>query len=164
MTFGPDEDKGARITDLEEYKKHLDYFQGQGYDEIDTARVYVGGKQEAWTRNAGWRQRGLKIATKWYPNAEEGHQPEVIEAKIALSLKELDTDSVDIFYLHAADRNRTFAPTLQAVDKLHKAGKFKTFALSNFTAAEVAEVQMTCKYNNWVRPTLYQGVSRWHPA
>lgn len=41
---------------------------------------------------------------------------------------------------------------------MHKAGKFVTFALSNFTSFEVAEIVLTCKYNNWVRPTLYQGM------
>ncbi len=44
------------------------------------------------------------------------------------------------------------------MDKLHKAGKFKQLGLSNFTAFEVAEVVMTCKYNGWVRPTIYQGM------
>lgn len=44
------------------------------------------------------------------------------------------------------------------MDKLHKAGKFVRFGISNFTAFEVAEVVMTCKYNNWVRPTIYQGM------
>lgn len=29
--------------------------------------------------------------------------------------------------------------------------------LSNFAAYEVAEIVMTCHYNNWVRPTIYQG-------
>lgn len=48
--------------------------------------------------------------------------------------------------------------TLEALDKLHKAGKFVRLGISNFTAFEVAEVVMTCKYNNWVRPTIYQGM------
>ncbi len=39
MTFGPDAEKGGRITSLDEYKRHLDHFQAQGYNEIDTARV-----------------------------------------------------------------------------------------------------------------------------
>ena len=67
MTFGPDPDKGARVTSLDDYNKCLDYFQSQGYNEIDTARVYVGGKQEAWSREAHWKERGLTLATKWYP-------------------------------------------------------------------------------------------------
>lgn len=37
-------------------------------------------------------------------------------------------------------------------------GKFVQLGLSNFTAFEVAEVVMTCKYNNFVRPTIYQGM------
>jgi aflatoxin B1 aldehyde reductase len=65
---------------------------------------------------------------------------------------------VDIFYLHAPDRNVPFAETLEACDKLHKEGKFVQLGLSNFTAFEVAEIVMTCKYNNWVRPTIYQGM------
>lgn len=43
------------------------------------------------------------------------------------------------------------------MDKLHKAGKFVRLGVSNFTAFEVAEIVMTCKYNGWVRPTVYQG-------
>lgn len=45
---------------------------------------------------------------------------------------------MDIYYLHAADRSTPFKETLKAMDDLYKEGKFKTFALSNFTAAEVS--------------------------
>lgn len=44
------------------------------------------------------------------------------------------------------------------MDKLHKAGKFVRLGISNFTAFEVAEVVSLCKYNNWVRPTVFQGM------
>ena len=56
------------------------------------------------------------------------------------------------------DRATPFAETLSALDKLHKAGKFVNLGLSNFTAFEVAEIVMTCKYNGWVRPTVYQAM------
>lgn len=65
---------------------------------------------------------------------------------------------MDIFYLHAADRSVPFTETLKKLDELHKQGKFVNLGLSNFTAFEVAEVVMHCKYNNWVRPTIYQGM------
>lgn len=74
------------------------------------------------------------------------------------SLVALQTTSVPIFYLHAADRSVPFVETLEAVNELHKQGKFETFALSNFTAFEVAEVVVTCKERGWVRPTLYQAM------
>ena len=63
-----------------------------------------------------------------------------------------------LLYLHRPDRGTPFVETLEAIDKLHKAGKFVKFGISNFTAYEVAEVVMTCKYNGWVRPTVYQGM------
>lgn len=158
MTFGPDPEAGARITSLADYNTFLDHFQAAGYNEVDTARSYIGGKQEAFTREAHWRDRGLTIATKVYPNTPGKHSPEVLTEQVNTSLKELGTDCVDIFYLHAADRSVPFAETLEAVDKLHKQGKFVQLGLSNFTAFEVAEVVMHCKYNNWVRPTIYQGM------
>ncbi|RFU33357.1 hypothetical protein B7463_g3011, partial [Scytalidium lignicola] len=158
MTFGPDPESGARITSLDEYNKILDKFQAEGYNEVDTARIYVGGKQEAFTRDAKWKDRGLTIATKLFSRDPGTHKPEAVVAGLETSLKELGTDCVDIFYLHAPDRSVPFAETLEAVDKLHKQGKFVQFGLSNFTAFEVAEIVMTCKYNNWVRPTIYQAM------
>ncbi|KAI2621299.1 aflatoxin B1 aldehyde reductase member 2 [Xylaria nigripes] len=159
MTFGPDASTGTRITDLAEFNRCLDRFQERGYNEVDTARIYAGRGQEAFTRQAGWMERGLTLATKFlYPNAPGDSKPEVVTESLATSLKELGTDCVDICYLHAADRTTPFHETLEAVDKLHKAGKFVRFGISNFTAAEVAEIVMICKYNNWVRPTIYQAM------
>jgi aflatoxin B1 aldehyde reductase len=60
--------------------------------------------------------------------------------------------------LHASDRRVPFTETLEAVNELHKKGKFVELGLSNFTAYEVAEVVMTCKANGWVRPTVYQAM------
>lgn len=158
MTFGPDEEAGARITSLDEYNKCLDYFQRQGYNEIDTARVYIAGKQEAFTAAAHWKERGLTIATKWYPRQPGAHKPAVLKEQVNISLKELQTDCVDIFYLHAADRSVPFEETLEAVNELHKEGKFVQLGLSNYTAFEVAEIVITCKERGWVRPSIYQGM------
>ncbi|PKS07728.1 hypothetical protein jhhlp_006336 [Lomentospora prolificans] len=159
MTFGPDTETGARITDIGEFNNVLDYFQSRGYNEVDTARMYVGKKQEAFTREAKWKERGLTLATKViYPSEPAGNAPDKVLESVEASLKDLGTDTLDILYLHAADRETPFAQTLEAIDKLHKAGKFVKFALSNFTSFEVAEIVLTCKYNNWVRPTLYQGM------
>ncbi|KAL8825823.1 MAG: hypothetical protein Q9170_007645 [Blastenia crenularia] len=158
MTFGPDESNGARINSLDDYNRCLDHFQREGYSEIDTARTYVGGKQEAFTREAHWKKRGLMLATKCYPSKPGIHKPAVLKEQFTTSLAELGTDCVDIFYLHAADRSVPFAETLEAVNQLHKDGKFVQLGLSNYTAFEVAEVVMTCKANGWVRPTIYQGM------
>ncbi|KFX88033.1 hypothetical protein V490_07877 [Pseudogymnoascus sp. VKM F-3557] len=158
LTFGPDPTGGARITSLPEFTKVLDVYQSRGYYEVDTARSYGNGTQEAFTRAAGWKERGLTLATKSLPEAPLGHSAENLPGKVEESLRELGTDCVDIFYLHVADRSVPFAETLAAVDKLHKAGKFLRFGISNFAAFEVAEIVMICKNNGWVRPTIYQGM------
>lgn len=100
----------------------------------------------------------MTLATKVYPHEPGIHKAERLTENLEKSLAELQTDTVDIFYLHAADRSVPFAETLEAVDKLHKQGKFVQLGLSNFTAFEVAEVVLTCKANGWVRPTIYQGM------
>ena len=158
MTFGPDEAAGARVTSLDDYNKCLDYFQQQGYDEVDTARTYIGGKQEAFSAAAHWKERGLTLATKVYPSEPGAHKPATLRKHFETSLKELGTDCVDILYLHAADRSVPFAETLEECNKLHKEGKFVRLGLSNFTAFEVAEVVITCKERGWVRPSIYQGM------
>ena len=159
MTFGPEEaTREARITPLDEYNRWLDYFQQQGYNEVDSAGMYVGGRQEAWSREARWKERGLTMATKCYPRAPISHKPAVIREQLETSLKELGTECVDIFYLHAADRAVPSEETLEAVNQFHKEGKFVQLGLSNFTAFEVAEVIITCKANGWVRPSIYQGM------
>lgn len=111
---------GARITELETFNDILDTLQSKGYNEIDTARMYVGGKQERFTQEANWKKRGLSIATKVWPNNPGDHSGEKLAATFETSLKELGTESVDILYLHAPDRSIPFAETLEAVDKLHK--------------------------------------------
>ena len=158
MTFGPDESQGGKITSVDDFNKYLDCFQQQGFNEVDTARIYVGGKQEAFTAQTNWKTRGLTLATKWYPKQAGEHKPDVLRANLEKSLKELGTDQVDIFYLHAPDRSVPFSETLEAVNELHKEGKFVQLGLSNYTAFEVAEIVTLCNERGWVRPTIYQAM------
>lgn len=103
MTFGADEATGARITSVPEFAKILDLYQQRGYSEVDTARVYIGGQQEAFTREAGWKERGLTLATKVkYPANPGDNTADKVAASVETSLKELGTDCVDLLYLHAA--------------------------------------------------------------
>ena len=71
------------------------------YNEIDTARTYVGGLQEAFSREARWKERGLTLATKCYPQEPGMHKAEELKKSCDKSLSELGADCVDIFYLHA---------------------------------------------------------------
>lgn len=120
--------------------------------------MYVSGKQEAWTRDAGWKERGLALATKVYPEEPGMHEPTRLRKLIATSLSELGSDSVDIFYLHAPDRSVPYEDTLEEVNKLYQEEKFKRLGLSNYAAWEVAEICTIAKERGWVRPSIYQAM------
>ena len=160
MTFGPpgSESKGGRITSLDEYNKNLDYFQQQGYNEVDTARAYIQGGQESFTKEAHWKDRGLTLATKCFPVKPGDHSAEKLRESLEKSLKELGTETVDIFYLHAPDRSTPFEDTLKAANELFKEGKFVQLGLSNFAAWEVAEIWNIANERGWVKPTIYQAM------
>lgn len=176
MTIGPDAALGARITDLNEYKKCLDYLASKGYNELDSAAVYVGGTQEGFTRDAGFKERGFRIASKIMPQGPRAHAPEKLPAAWDKSLQNLGIDCADIvsaelpysrlilcltlvqFYLHAPDRTTSYEETMECVDKMHKAGKFKQLGLSNYAAWEVAELVGICERRGFVKPTIYQGM------
>lgn len=129
-----------------------------GYNEVDTARAYVGGAQEAFTREAHWQDRGLTLATKCFPREPGDHAADKVKASLSKSLSELGASCVDIFYLHAPDRSVPFEETLAACNELHKQGKFVQLGLSNYAAWEVAEIVQICKAHNYVRPTVYQAM------
>ena len=160
MTFGPPntEAKGARITSIDTFNQCLDYMQKEGYNEVDTARAYIAGDQEAWSKEAGWQKRGLKLATKAFPTEPGKHKPDVLKGTFNKSLRELGTDCVDIFYLHAPDRSVPFEETLKACDDLFKEGKFVELGLSNYAAWEVAEIWNIANERKWVKPTIYQAM------
>ncbi|RPA93619.1 Aldo/keto reductase [Choiromyces venosus 120613-1] len=159
MTFGPNPESGARVNDLETYKSVLTHFHSRNYHELDTARTYCAGEQEAFTAAAiSGANLHFKLATKLYPNVPRTHTPESIREKVLLSLKQLGVEKVDIWYLHAPDRSIPFSVTLKAVDELYKEGRFGMLGLSNYTAFEVAEIVTLCKERGWVRPKIYQGM------
>lgn len=159
MNFGPDVNAGGRITTLDEFNKCLDLLQQRGYNEIDTARLYMDGKQEEFTAATGWKEkRDLTLATKVYPIQPGFHRREILRQQLSESLKALQTDSVDIFYLHAADRSVPFAETLEAVDEMYREGKFRRLGLSNYAAFEIAEIVTMCNERGWVRPVIYQAM------
>lgn len=105
------------------------------------------------------RKSKIKIATKVYPGySEKGFSFDGVVEQLQQSLANLKTDSVDLLYLHSPDRNYPIEETLKACDHLHKQGKFKELGVSNYAAWELAEMYYICKENNWILPTVYQGM------
>jgi aryl-alcohol dehydrogenase-like predicted oxidoreductase len=114
-----------------------------GIDHFDTADVYQRGRSE---EILGGLMRScrdeLVVATKCYFPMSDGvndrgasryHLVRAVEA----SLRRLDTDRIDIFYLHRFDDNTALDETLRAIDDLVRQGKVLYPAASNFAAWQV---------------------------
>ncbi|XP_031549469.1 aflatoxin B1 aldehyde reductase member 4-like [Actinia tenebrosa] len=127
--------------------------------EIDTAYMYGEGKTEQILGQINLiRDPKVVLATKANPWSDKGLKYERVVEQMNTSLERLQRTNVDFFYLHAPDHKTPVEESLKAVDDLHKAGKFKEFGLSNYASWQVAEVYYLCKQNNYVLPTLYQGM------
>jgi aryl-alcohol dehydrogenase-like predicted oxidoreductase len=127
----------------------LDAFVDGGFNAIDTADVYSawvpgheGGESESvigrWLK-AGGQKNGAKrdkvlILTKvaMWPK-QPGLSAANIEAAVEGSLKRLQTDYIDLYQSHQDDAETPIDETLEAFDRLVKAGKVRAVGASNFS-------------------------------
>ncbi|NWZ23073.1 ARK72 reductase, partial [Asarcornis scutulata] len=149
---------GRRVTP-EGSAPLLSAFVRRGHRLLDTAHMYAGGESERILGSllaAG--EHSVEVATKANPWEGNTLKPECVRSQLEESLRRLQRTSVELFYLHSPDHGTPVEETLRACNELHKEGKFKELGLSNYAAWEVAEICTICKYNNWVMPTVYQGM------
>ncbi|XP_029357266.1 aflatoxin B1 aldehyde reductase member 3 [Echeneis naucrates] len=144
-------------ADAEQSREMVRTFLDRGHEQLDTAFMYVDGKSEAVIGAMGL-PKTVSIATKANPWDGKTLKPESVRSQLETSLQRLQTDCVDLFYLHAPDHQNPIQDTLKACNELHKEGKFKEFGLSNYASWEVAEIVCICRHNNWITPTVYQGM------
>lgn len=67
-------------------------------------------------------------------------------------------EDVDIFYLHWPDPKTDLKQSLKRAHELWKQNKFRELGISNYSAAQVETILSICEANNFVKPTLYQGM------
>ncbi|XP_061640008.1 aflatoxin B1 aldehyde reductase member 3 [Phyllopteryx taeniolatus] len=144
-------------ADAEQSLEMAKIFLDRGHEDLDTAFMYTDGKSETIIGDMNL-PKTVRIATKANPWDGKTLKPESVRSQLETSLKRLQTDCVDLFYLHAPDHLNPIVDTLRACNELHKEGKFKEFGLSNYASWEVAEIVCLCKQNNWIAPTVYQGM------
>jgi len=151
MTFG-------RRVDEKQAEEMLQISKDFGVTQLDTAYMYAGGKTEEILGKLK-ETDNFVVATKANPWATKlGLKPSEVRRQLKESLKRMGKDTVDIFYLHAPCHKTPIMETLAEVNKLHKEGKFKELALSNYSSWQVMEIYHICNANHWVLPTIYQGM------
>jgi aryl-alcohol dehydrogenase-like predicted oxidoreductase len=125
-----------------------------GINFIDTADVYDQGHSEEFIgRTLKGKRHQVIIATKFGgamgqdPNERGGSRHHVLQA-VDNSLKRLQTDYIDLYYIHMPDTSTPIEETLYALDNLVQSGKVRYIGCSNFPAWQVNEALWTSKINH----------------
>lgn len=148
---------GIRVNSVALVGEMLDCFERHGHRSLDTSLAYGDSSCERMLGDLGAGSR-FKIAIRFHPGDYKGHEPSVLEASVTASMARLHILSADILYLAMRDYATPIESTLQKVNELYSRGHFAQFGISNFSAWEVAQVCEICISNDWVRPTVYEGL------
>ena len=155
MTFGRQVDEaGARaIVDLA--------IEG-GVNFFDTADSYSDGASEVLLGKAlKGRRRQAVVATKFFnpmgagPNDSGMSRVHIMNA-IEDSLRRLQMDYVDLYYIHHVDKETPIQEMLRAVDDLVRQGKVRYVACSNYQAWRLCEALWISDANGLARFACYQ--------
>ena len=128
----------------------LDAFIDGGFNAIDTADVYsawvpghTGGESESvigrWLKARGKRDDVLILTKVAMWPAQPGLSAANIAAAVEGSLKRLQTDHIDLYQSHQDDPATPIDETLEAYERLIKAGKVRAIGASNFTPERLAQ-------------------------
>ncbi|MFC1946272.1 aldo/keto reductase [Chloroflexota bacterium] len=125
-----------------------------GINFFDTAELYGQGLSETYVGKALKGKRSeVIIATKTGhpvvtgPNVQGGSRHYILKS-LEASLKRLQTDYVDLFYIHFPDDRTPILETLRTMDNIVRSGKARYIACSNYAAWQLAEAMWTSKMHN----------------
>lgn len=154
MIFGED---SPRSTPEPEAIQVIHHFLEAGGNHIDTANVYAGGRSEEIVGRAIKDRRDrVVLATKVRfrtgsgPNAAGLSRSHILQS-VDVSLRRLQTDYIDLLYMHCSDPFAPIDESLMAFDDLVRAGKVRYIGVSNFKAWELMKALAVSDQNQWER-------------
>jgi len=150
MSFGSDADEETSAAMFNRCRE-------AGINFFDCANVYAGGRSEEILGKliANYRDEVIITSKVYFPMGQDisarGATRRHIMDAIEASLKRLDTDYIDIYFIHHFDENTPLPETLRALDDLVRQGKILYPAASNFAAWQVAKSLGISAMQGWSR-------------
>lgn len=157
MTFGEDWGWGAS---QDESRKIFDTFVEAGGNFIDTANGYTDGSSEKIVGEliAQDRERFV-VATKYSfplrmndskndPNGSGNHRKNLVQS-LEGSLKRLNTDYIDLFWLHAWDFTTPVEEVMRSLDDMVRQGKVLYVGISDTPAWIISQANTIAQYQGW---------------
>ncbi|WP_432757312.1 aldo/keto reductase [Consotaella aegiceratis] len=155
MTFGDE-------TSEAEAFRQLDLFVDHGGTFIDTANVYGAGASEEiigrWARQRGGIDE-LVLSTKgrFKPvPGSHGASRRNLTRSLHASLKRLQMEAVDVYFIHGWDPHTEVAETLATLGDLVSAGKIHHIAWSNVTGWQLQKILSTAEAGGFPKPVALQ--------
>jgi aryl-alcohol dehydrogenase-like predicted oxidoreductase len=155
MTFGDGADEAMS-------KKLYRMCQDIGINTFDCANVYAGGISEKILGELvkGHRDEVVLTTKAYYPmsgdiNARGGSRFHLIKA-LDDSLKRLDIEYIDIYYLHCFDEETPLEESLSALNDFVRQGKVLYLGLSNFASWQVMKAKSICEQKGFASITCIQ--------
>lgn len=153
MTFGEDWGWGSS---RDESRQVLDAFLEAGGNFIDTANIYTNGSSETLLGEfLKGKRDGAVLATK-YTNSmpgndanAAGNQRKNMMRAVEASLKRLQTDYIDLYWLHIWDKITPLEEVMRAFDDLVKQGKILYAGVSDMAAWAVARANTLAELRGW---------------
>lgn len=153
MTFGTEWGWGA---DKAESRKIFDTYIGAGGNFLDTANRYTEGTSERWLGEFVKSERHhVVLATKYTlrdqpgdPNFAGSHRKNMMRS-VEESLRRLDTDFIDLFWVHAWDHLTPTDEVMRGLDDLIRSGKVLYIGVSDTPAWVVSQANTLAELRGW---------------
>jgi aryl-alcohol dehydrogenase-like predicted oxidoreductase len=155
MTFGTETGFGV---DKDESRKVYDAFRTAGGNFIDSANVYAAGTSETFLGEfmATERER-IVLATKYTGamrgrdvNAAGNSRKNMMDS-VHASLKRLNTDYIDLYWVHARDYLTPIDEVMRGLDDLVSQGKVLYVGVSDTPAWVVSQANTLAELRGWTR-------------
>lgn len=152
MTFGTEWEWGAEEGVAQ---RIFDTYIERGGNLIDTANGYTKGTSEKLIgKFIQGRRDQLVVSTKFSfptdrdPNSGGNHRKSIV-GSIHGSLRRLNTDYIDLLFLHAWDNTTPVDEVLRALDDLVRSGKILYIGISNTPAWQISRMQALASVRGW---------------
>jgi aryl-alcohol dehydrogenase-like predicted oxidoreductase len=153
MTFGEDWGWGSS---KDESRQILDAFFEAGGNFIDTANVYTNGSSETLLGEFLKGNRDSTVLATKFTNAMPGTDPNAagnqrknMMRAVEASLKRLQTDYIDLYWLHIWDKITPLDEVMRAFDDLVRQGKILHAGVSDMAAWAVARANTLAELRGW---------------
>ena len=149
-------------TDEAEAARIVGSAREAGVNAIDTANMYAGGESERITGRLIKTDRDRWVLASKVANAtgpgpnERGLSRRHIMQAVDASLQRLDTDWIDVLYMHREDETTPMEESVAAMATLIERGKIHHYGVSNFRAWRIAHMVEFCRAQGLPQPIVCQ--------